>query len=435
MKNRKPKTGNRKPKTVPDGFSFPVCCFRFPVSRFFPVLVPARADWDEGERGTGTGPLASFVRPPTKSIPRRDDLGFPAFPFCVWPFALCLSLAVLSVASDTKAESFRASAAFASTEVQFSTGCAVPDLTRIASAGSYLAVSQPATHGVLLFDASGDTPLLLTLIEGFGQNAGQFDRPGGVAIDAGRGLLYVSDTNNHRLQVFQLSAAETALLPRFAKAIGRKGSGPGEFDRPGALALDGQGNLLVIDAGNHRVQIFDADLRFARAFGDAGDGDGEFRLPLSIAAAPDGGVIYVLDGQQRRLQAFGRDGEFRFSLGRARTAGVPPGSAGYFLSPFGVAVAPDGVVYVTDCGDHVVHRFDAQGRSLGTWGGFGAGNGQLNQPRQITIDSRGRLIVLDFVNRRGQLFSSDGAFVATFRLTRSALGMPQAPAVPSSQVR
>lgn len=312
-------------------------------------------------------------------------------------------------------------------EVQFATGCDVPDLTRMAAQGPYLVVSQPAANAILLFDASGDSPRLLTVVEAFGRNAGQFDRPGGVAVDAGRGLLYVSDTNNHRLQIFRLAEAGSALPPRFAKAIGRQGNAPIEFERPGALALDGRGNLLVVDAGNHRVQVFDADLRFVRAFGEAGDGDGQFRSPLSIAVAPDGGTVYVVDGQQRRLQAFGRDGQFRFSVGRARTSEVPPGTTGHFLFPSAVAVAPDGVVYVADCGDHVVHRFDGRGQSLGTWGAFGAGNGQLNQPRHLTIDSRGRLIVLDFVNRRGQLFSPEGAFLAAFRLTRSALGMPRAP--------
>jgi len=319
----------------------------------------------------------------------------------------------------------------ASVDVELSAGCDETDLARMATQGRYLVVSQPPSQGVLLFDIEGSAPRLLAILEGQGRNAAQFDRPGGVAIDSKRGLLYVSDTYNHRLQIFRVAEqAPAGSLLRFAKAIGRKGTGPAEFDRPGALALDAQGNLFAIDGGNARVQVFDANLRFVRAFGEAGDGDGQLLTPLDIAVAPAGDVVYVVDGEQRRIQAFDRDGRFLFAAGRGREVTVPPQSPGYFLFPFGVAIASDGQLYVTDCGDHAVQRFDARGRSIGAWGTFGGVDGQLNQPRQIAIDARGRVIVLDFVDRRGQLFSAGGGFLGSFRLSRSALGMPRVPSPP-----
>ena len=49
---------------------------------------------------------------------------------------------------------------------------------------------------------------------------------------------------------------------KFIKAWGRKGSGPGEFDTPHALAIDSRGRLFVGDRGNSRIQIFDQDGKF-----------------------------------------------------------------------------------------------------------------------------------------------------------------------------
>src|SRR5438477_440189 len=79
-----------------------------------------------------------------------------------------------------------------------------------------------------------------------GNGPGQFRHPSGVAVD-GQGNIYVVEQENHRVQ--KLSAAGEPLAQ-----WGRQGRGPGEFDGPSAVAVDEQGNLYVADAGNDRVQ-------------------------------------------------------------------------------------------------------------------------------------------------------------------------------------
>jgi sugar lactone lactonase YvrE len=79
--------------------------------------------------------------------------------------------------------------------------------------------------------------------------------------------------------------------------------------------------------------------------------------------------------------------------------------------PQGIAVAPDGTVYLTDTKlDRVLH-FSPSGRLLGSWGGKGRGFGQLRDPQAIAVDATGTVYVADTGNDRIQIFTEDGHFV------------------------
>jgi TRAP-type C4-dicarboxylate transport system permease small subunit len=82
-----------------------------------------------------------------------------------------------------------------------------------------------------------------------------------------------------------------------------------------------------------------------------------------------------------------------------------------FNHPADVAVAPNGDIYVADgYGNSSVHRFTAEGKHLGTWGGPGLGRGQFTTPHGIWVDARERVYVADRENNRVQLFSPEGDF-------------------------
>ena len=71
---------------------------------------------------------------------------------------------------------------------------------------------------------------------------------GGRAID-GEGNVYVADSWNHRIQVFDPQG-------RFLRKWGTEGEENGQFADPKGLATDGDGNVYVADSGNHRIQVF-----------------------------------------------------------------------------------------------------------------------------------------------------------------------------------
>nr|MBC7244203.1 hypothetical protein [Chloroflexota bacterium] len=83
--------------------------------------------------------------------------------------------------------------------------------------------------------------------------------------------------------------------------------------------------------------------------------------------------------------------KFQFAIG----AQAP---VGQFRYPSGVAVAPDGTLYVADTGNHRVQRFSATGAFLGKWGSLGVGDGQFWYPSGVAV---GCISILGQVKKPG----------------------------------
>jgi tripartite motif-containing protein 71 len=75
-----------------------------------------------------------------------------------------------------------------------------------------------------------------------------FVRPNGVAVDE-EGNIIVADSRNDRVQVFTSSGV-------FISKFGAKGTAPGEFDRPCGVCISPDGHIIVVDFANNRVQVF-----------------------------------------------------------------------------------------------------------------------------------------------------------------------------------
>jgi len=94
--------------------------------------------------------------------------------------------------------------------------------------------------------------------------------------------------------------------------IGRGGGEADEaFYRARDLVVDADGRIYVLDSGNHRVQVFEADGTFLRSFGKEGQGPGEFVRPDWIALAGD---VYLAAGDQYQVFAFAPSGDPRWAL-------------------------------------------------------------------------------------------------------------------------
>jgi hypothetical protein len=147
-----------------------------------------------------------------------------------------------------------------------------------------------------------------------GTGDGQFNHPEGVAVDA-FGYVYVTDFDNNRVQKFTSTGTFlgwwghddqnfTGWHNPGSQRIGQAGSGSGQFIFPRGIAVDGSGNVNVIDSPyNGRVQIFISDGTFVTKWGSRGDGDGQFYLPEGIAIDTSGN-IYVVDKGNYRIQKF-----------------------------------------------------------------------------------------------------------------------------------
>ena len=172
------------------------------------------------------------------------------------------------------------------------------------------------------------------------------------------------------------------------------------FDPAGVDSAPG-GRFYVVDRGHHRVAIVDGGGGVVRAFGQRGGGPSEFESPRDIAIDAARDRVYVTDVKNRRLSIFTLTGT---PVGQWMHAGSDEA-----FTPFGVAVAPSGDVYVLSSPTVRIERFSPDGTWLGGWGVIGSGAEELSNPEGIAIHTDGSVIVADSGNRRLQVYSADGS--------------------------
>jgi DNA-binding beta-propeller fold protein YncE len=160
----------------------------------------------------------------------------------------------------------------------------------------------------------------------------------------------------------------------------------------------------------------------SQVIGSAGAAPGQFNSPRGLAVAPDGNV-YVVDSGNARVDSFDSTGKFIRSFGSSGTA------TGEFQEPWGIAIARTGDVYVADTWNHRVQWFDSNGSFKGMWGYFAdtqgdsqASPGAFWGPRSIAIDREGFVYVTDTGNKRVQKFTPEGKFIAAFGSSGSGPG-------------
>ncbi|MSU36252.1 MAG: hypothetical protein EXS36_14380 [Pedosphaera sp.] len=130
-----------------------------------------------------------------------------------------------------------------------------------------------------------------------GLSPGQFNRAEGLGIGPGD-RVYVADSCNHRIQVFDARG-------NFLRTHGRAGSKPGDFSYPYDIRVDAEGIQYVCEFGNSRITLLDAQDRLIETIGRAGTAPGEFANPWAIALDSHGN-LYVADSQNHRVQKFTR---------------------------------------------------------------------------------------------------------------------------------
>lgn len=201
-------------------------------------------------------------------------------------------------------------------------------------------------------------------------------------------------------------AAPASASVRMVDKWGQFGSGPGQFSSPQDVAVDGDGNVFVLDRSNARVQRFTADGEFVKAWGSGGSAPGRFFQPFGLDAR--GGAVYVADSGNNRIQRFDINGVLTGVIG---SPGFGPGELSF---PTDVEVEASGNVVVSDTGNFRVQRFGADGAALGSWGGFGTAPGEFVAPWGLAVDGAGDVYVTDQGAGVVQKFTSAGTHLATF---------------------
>ena len=175
-----------------------------------------------------------------------------------------------------------------------------------------------------------------------GAGDGEFQEPWGIAI-AATGEVYIADTWNHRIQKFDPDGRFLKKWGGLADTKGAIDQRPGQFWGPRDIAIGPDGLLYVTDTGNKRIQVFDAEGGFIRSFGGEGSEPGKLREPVGLAF--DGDRLLVADTWNKRIQALDTNGRPLAQVPVAAWEGQSITNKPYLVSLGGgrtIISAPDG---------------------------------------------------------------------------------------------
>jgi DNA-binding beta-propeller fold protein YncE len=205
-------------------------------------------------------------------------------------------------------------------------------------------------------------------------------------------------------QILDAYTASEQTLPLIFKAQLSNAAGRG-------IAIAPDNTFYVADTAQHSIWRISSEGELLGTWGEYGVTPGQFNEPWDVAVDQSGNV-YVADTWNHRIQKFTAEGEFVLSWGQlGQVQAYDPAGNGLFYGPRGIAVGPDGNVYVADTGNHRVQVFNAYGVFLREFGGAGSLPSQLNEPVGIAVNDIGEVFVADTWNRRVQVFSSVGLYL------------------------
>lgn len=185
---------------------------------------------------------------------------------------------------------------------------------------------------------------LLYRFGSYGMQPGQFIYPTDVAWD-GQGHVFVSEYgDNDRVQVFDMQG-------HVQRQFGKFGQGDGEFSRPQSMVIE-KGLIYITDACNHRINVFRTDGTWVRNMGHVGSAPGEFRFPYGMDEDREGNLIICEFGNNRVQRIDKNTGK---CLGTWGGSGRAPGQLAY---PWAVMVDGKDRCVVVDSGNNRLQVFD-----------------------------------------------------------------------------
>ena len=196
-------------------------------------------------------------------------------------------------------------------------------------------IADCSTHQIHVFDEQRKH------MRSFGQHGsenGQLNSPTGIAVDDD-GLVYVCNGNNSRIEVF---GTDGTYVKQF---------GVGHLSYPWGVTLNNK-QVYVADSGSNRISVFTLEGQLIRTIGSRGSGPGQFNWPTAVAISPDGDM-YIADNNNHRVQVLSPDGVFQREFGK-----------GQLNSPRDILISADGLVLLADTCNNRVIIFNITGQLI-----------------------------------------------------------------------
>ncbi|XP_006813522.1 uncharacterized protein LOC100368019 [Saccoglossus kowalevskii] len=186
--------------------------------------------------------------------------------------------------------------------------------------------------------------------------------------------------------------------------FGRKGTRLGRLRRPHGISVSSASDIVICDAGNHRVQIFGWDCKYKAKWSPDGLGRRLFSRdrfdPGDVAVTPDNKHFIVSDFTTEKLYKVTMGGKLVKEFGESGLKG-----------PWGVAINSKGIIYVSYCMSNCLALYDENGKCIGRIGRHGTGPSEFRYPCYIAINQRDAVVVAEYHGRRVQVLNPEGKFL------------------------
>ena len=162
--------------------------------------------------------------------------------------------------------------------------------------GEKIYVADGPNHVVRVFTADGE---YLRAFGSEGSGKGQLFFPRDLMMDVDNNVLVVADNGNHRLQMLDPETGE-----HLGSCGVRRGDGPGELNYPSSVCLGPDGNYIIADQDNHRLDVYTPEGEFIEMFGSWGTKNTQFEKPIHISCDRESGLLYVVEEGKPHVKVF-----------------------------------------------------------------------------------------------------------------------------------
>jgi len=216
------------------------------------------------------------------------------------------------------------------------------------------------------------------------------------------------------LLVFALDVvvrAQTSNSKYEVTIFGAPPGGQSVWNLPRSVAADGKGTIILLRASDLPVLIYNRNGKLQKSWGN-----GLFKEAHSVDLDREGS-LWITDRADNMVYKFTIDGKQLMALGKKGVSG-DNNSTDLFNGASDIAIAPNGDFFVADGqgGNSRVVKFSKDGKFIKAWGMKGSEHGQFDLPHALTLDSKGRLLVVDEQPKakkpRIQIFDQDGKFLS-----------------------
>lgn len=243
-----------------------------------------------------------------------------------------------------------------------------------------------------------------------GKGKGQFDNPQGIVSDK-KGNIFVADLNNRRVQKMFVSGSQKETLEKaeyipaqldYEKSIyvGAAVTDINYREKLGLYALNEYTGQIIVKDEDKQSIFYQEDKQL------------QYKNPRALYVLKNGKIL-VADSGHNRLQFLNADGTYNYQFGQKGD------KTSEFHGLGGVAVDKRGYIYVSDTNNHRIQVFNEDGIYLSTFGSRSepnsegiSGEGAFLYPKDLAFNSQDKLYVLDYSNKRIQIFTRDGEYIS-----------------------